>query len=101
MGLYRTTGQDIFKLLGILAVFGSLISFILLSSTTIDQKRKAGDDNTVRTEKGMADKLANRDFTYFLLLMAVIGQMDIFLGIVAVGANVFAGYLLYSRLRAT
>jgi len=33
--------------------------------------------------------------------MAVIGQMGIFLGIVAVGANVFAGYLLYSRLRAT
>ena len=101
MGLYRTTGQDIFKLLGILAVFGSLISFILLSSTTIDQKRKADDDNTARTEKGLADKLANRDFTYFLLLMAVIEQMDIFLGIVTVGANVFAGYLLYSRLRAT
>ena len=46
----------------------------------------------------MAEKFANRDFIHFLLLVAVVDQMGVFITVAAVGANLFAGYLIYSRL---
>ena len=61
----------------------------------------AGADSSVSTEKNFADKLANRDFTYFLLLMALAGRLDIFIIITALGANAFALYLVYFKTRSS
>ena len=46
----------------------------------------------------LAEKFANRDFIHFLLLVSLIDQLEVFIVIAAVGANIFAGYLLYSRI---
>lgn len=100
MGLYFATDQEIYKLLGGLAALGSLLSFILMGTSVIQSKSEAGaDKNAKRQEKSLADKFANRDFTYFLVAMALIDRIDIFIWFTAVGANVFTLYLLYCKLR--
>jgi len=102
MGLYQSTGQSIYKLAGAFAVLGSLISFLLLSSSIIDGKEKAsGSASGVKAKNNLNDKLANRDFIYFLFFMAMVGRMDVFICITAVGSNIFAGYLIYSRFKNT
>ena len=102
MGLYQSTGQSIYKLAGAFAVLGSLISFLLLSSSIIDGKEKAsGSASGEKAKNNLNDKLANRDFIYFLFFMAMVGRMDVFICITAVGSNIFAGYLIYSRFKNT
>ncbi len=102
MGLYQSTGQSIYKLAGAFAVLGSLISFLLLSSSIIDGKEKAsGSASGAKAKNNLNDKLANRDFIYFLFFTAMVGRMDVFICITAVGSNIFAGYLIYSRFKNT
>jgi phosphatidylglycerophosphate synthase len=100
IGLYHSTGNSIFKYFGLLAVFGSLISFLLLSASIIDEKGKAGMNiPSPKMEKTLTNNLANRDFIYFLFLMAIIGRVDIFIIITAIGSNIFAAYLIYSKIK--
>ena len=76
---------------------GTLISFVLLSRIIVEQKHAAEQG---KTQKGsLTDQIANRDFTYFLLIMACIDRLDIFIILTALGANVLAGILLYKWLR--
>jgi phosphatidylglycerophosphate synthase len=101
IGLYHSTGNSIFKYFGLLAVFGSLISFLLLSASIIDEKGKAGMDiPSPKMEKTLTNNLANRDFIYFLFLMAIIGRVDFFICITAIGSNLFASYLTYSKIKS-
>jgi hypothetical protein len=73
-----------------------------MSSTIIDEKEKASSNvSGAKNKNNLSDKLANRDFTYFLFLMALIGRMDIFICVTAIGSNLFAGYLVYSRFVIT
>ena len=100
MGLYQTTGQTVFIILGAFAVLGNLISFLFLSSSIIDEKkRSSGNTPGLIVKKDLTAKLANRDFIYLIFLMALIGRVDIFIFITAVGSNVFASYLIYSRFK--
>ena len=79
---------------------GSLISFILLSPKIVNSKSQSSHfPLSVNREKDFVDQLANRDFTYFLFIMAMIGSLDIFIGLTAVGANALAGYLLYNKFK--
>ena len=100
MGLYKSTGNNIFIFFGALAVFGSLVSFLILSSSIIVKKEK-GSANTVDPKKKstLADNIANRDFIYFLFFMSLIGRVDIFICITAFGSNIFAAYLAYSKIK--
>ena len=101
IGLYQATGQTVFIILGAFAVLGSLISFILLNSSIIDEKKRGSGNTTgLIVKKDLTAKLANRDFIYLIFLMALIGRIDIFILITAVGSNVFAGYLIYSRFKS-
>jgi len=102
MGLYQSTGNNIFVLLGALAVFGSLISFLLLSSSIIDKKEVASANTADPKKKNtLTDTLANRDFIYFLFFMSLIGRVDVFIYITAFGSNIFAAYLTYSKIKST
>ena len=102
MGLYQSTGDNIFVLLGALAVFGSLISFLLLSSSIIDKKEVASANTADPKKKNtLTDTLANRDFIYFLFFMSLIGRVDVFIYITAFGSNIFAAYLTYSKIKST
>jgi phosphatidylglycerophosphate synthase len=101
MGLYGSTDKSLFILLGSLAVFGSLICFILLSPKIMSSKSQGGQlKKFLDCNKDLVDRLANRDFTYLLFFMALLGSLDIFIGLTALGANAFAGYLLYSKFKS-
>lgn len=95
-GIYLKTGEVIFLYLGNLAGLGSLLSFFLLSPVLLE-KRSPGKQLFHISEPELAEKFANRDFIHFLLLVALIDQLKVFIMIAAIGANIFAGYLLYSR----
>jgi hypothetical protein len=53
-----------------------------------------------KIEKTLTNNLANRDFIYFLFLMAIIGRVDIFICITAIGSNIFATYLTYFKIKS-
>jgi 1L-myo-inositol 1-phosphate cytidylyltransferase / CDP-L-myo-inositol myo-inositolphosphotransferase len=100
IGLYQSTGKNIFLFYGVLAVLGSLISFLILSSSIIDNKEKVSANTTDLPKiNTLTDNLANRDFVYFLFFMSVIGRVDIFICITAFGSNIFAAYLFYSKIK--
>ena len=100
MGLHQSTGNNIFIIFGALAVFGSLVSFLILSSSIIDTKENA-PANTIHLKKKntLTDKIANRDFIYFLFFMSLINRIDIFICITAFGSNIFAAYLTYFKIK--
>ena len=100
IGLYQATGQIIFIILGAFAVLGSLFLFLLLSSSIIDEKKKSSGNPALMVKKDLTAKLANRDFIYLIFLMALVGRVDVFIFITAVGSNFFAGYLIYSRFKS-
>jgi len=100
-GLFHATGQVIFLYLGLLAALGSLISFLMLRATIIEDKSKANSTGEDKRKKAdFVDKLANRDFTHFLFLLALINQLDIFIWMTAVGVNMLAMYLLFSKVQS-
>ncbi len=94
-GVARATGNDIYILCGLLSVVGAVISLWLLRASVF-QKRGGGEYES----SGWEDKLANRDFLYFLFVMALADQLNIFIAITAVGSNVFAGYVFYKKMKA-
>ena len=96
-GIYFKTGESIFLYLGGLAGIGGLTAFFLLSPILLE-KRSPSNQLFHINEPELAEKFANRDFIHFLLLVALVDQMGIFITVAAVGANLFAGYLIYSRL---
>ena len=96
-GVYFKTGESIFLYLGGLAGLGGLTAFFLLSPILLE-KRSPSNQLFHINEPELAEKFANRDFIHFLLLVALVDQMGIFITVAAVGANLFAGYLIYSRL---
>ncbi|MBT5028239.1 MAG: CDP-alcohol phosphatidyltransferase family protein [Nitrospina sp.] len=95
MGLFFSTGDPLYKLYGGLAVYGSLVSFVILGGIIIKKKNEAGQGKT--SENSLTDQVANRDFIYFLLFMAIIDKLDIFILVTAIGANIFALYLMYQK----
>ena len=99
MGLFFATGNSLYILYGGLAVFGSLVAFMILSSSIVKKKQAAEQGES--SETNLADQIANRDFIYFLLVMACIERLDIFILLTAVGSNIFAIYLMYKRNRWT
>jgi phosphatidylglycerophosphate synthase len=100
MGLYGSTDKSLYILLGSLAVLGSLICFIVLSPKIISSKSQCGNLKVfLERNKSLVDRLANRDFTYLLFIMALVGSLDIFIGLTALGANAFAAYLLYDKFK--
>ena len=95
-GAYFKSGETLFLYLGGLAGLGGLLSFFLLSPVLLE-KRSPGKQLFHVSEPELAERFANRDFIHFLLLVSLIDQLEIFIAVAAVGANIFAGYLVYSR----
>lgn len=96
-GVSKTTGDDTYLYLGGLAAFASLASFILLGAIIL-KKNTGATSPAPDAEPSMAEKLANRDFIHFLMLMTLIDQVKIFIFIAAIGATVFTIYMVYLRL---
>ncbi|QPJ60837.1 MAG: CDP-alcohol phosphatidyltransferase family protein [Candidatus Nitronauta litoralis] len=104
MGLFFSTENGIYKILGTLAVIGTLMAFALLQSSLIESKMKATEEVSGKNEKekedtSLVDQMANRDFIYFLFALALVDQLGIFLALTAIGSNVFALWLVFLRYR--
>lgn len=95
-GIFTKTGDVIFLYLGGLAGLGGLLSFFALRPALL--KKPPGKQLFHTGGLELAGKLANRDFVHFLLLFSLTGQLEIFIAAAAAGANLFAGYLIYSRI---
>ena len=99
MGLYNTHGETIFLVLGGLAASGNLLAFLLLGEGIIEGKSTTNSSQKNDQKKNsVVDKLANRDFTHFLFILALLDQLQIFIWLTAIGVNLMALYLLLSRM---
>ncbi len=102
MGLYFSTGESVFKYLGMLAVFGSMAAFILLSKSILGKKAEATKNLSLEPcDKKTSDQLANRDFIYLLFALALFGRLDVFILLTAAGSNLFAIYLVSQKFKNT
>lgn len=97
MGLFFQTGENLYKVYGGLAVVGSLASFMIMSGIIMKKKQEAAQGIT--SESNLANTIANRDFIYFLLVMASIDKLDIFILLTAIGSNAFALYLIVTTFK--
>lgn len=97
MGLYFSTEKGIYKILGNLAVMGTLVSFALMQSAVVKSKQQAAEGESKAEEQDFSARLANRDFVYILFVLALMDQVALFLWMTGIGANVFAFHLLYQR----
>ncbi len=95
-GVYEKTGESIYLYIGGLAGLGGLVAFFLLSPILLE-KRAPEKQLRHAIEPDLAEKFANRDFIHFLFLVSLIDQLEIFIIVAAIGANLFAGFLVYSR----
>lgn len=102
MGLFSSTGDPVFIYMGMFAVVGSLVSFVFLSKTILGKKAEATKNASAETgKKEFSDHLANRDFTYFLFILALFGRLDIFIVLTAIGSNLFAVYLAWQKFQSS
>ncbi len=96
-GASKVTGEVIHLYMGGLAAFASLASWILLGAIIL-KKNTGATSPEPNSEPSMAEKLANRDFIHFLMLMALIDQVKVFIVVAAIGARIFTIYMIYIRL---
>ena len=98
VGLTRSSGDNLYAILGLVAVIGSIISFVFMSSLISESKSPERHDSISMDKRRMIqDKIANRDFIFILFLLALIDRTEIFIWLAAIGANAFALYSLYAR----
>lgn len=94
MGAYAMSGNVLYKQLGTVAVMGSFVSFLMTLSATL--KNKSPD---TRNTSSSTKKIVRQNFAYFLLFMALINQLGLFIMVAAFGANAFALLLLYEKAK--
>ncbi|RMF85917.1 MAG: CDP-alcohol phosphatidyltransferase family protein [Nitrospinota bacterium] len=108
IGLYRQYQVPFYLLLGGLAVFGVVASVATVCYVTLRRKKGSGpfftsvvnEEEAKRLKPGfhllvkINDLLARRDFSYLLVLLALLRKMDWFLWGGAIGSNLFFFSLL-------
>jgi 1L-myo-inositol 1-phosphate cytidylyltransferase / CDP-L-myo-inositol myo-inositolphosphotransferase len=81
---YQALGQSYVLLLGGLAAFGTMMSFVVVLATRHGRAREP----SARMDR-LIDALANRDFSLILIICALTGTLQWFLWALAVGVNLF------------
>ncbi len=99
------TGSTYPLYLGAAAVFGTLLSASIVYFSTMTKVKEGPLYTSVSgsSEKGrivkIADFLSRRDFIYLVVILALFNHLDWFLVAASVGSLVFAGVLLWIRIR--
>ncbi|MCZ6872889.1 MAG: CDP-alcohol phosphatidyltransferase family protein [bacterium] len=94
IGLYRETHSTLILVLGGLTMGGVLISM----AAYLPSLWRRSDNR--KPHSRMHESLASRDFSYLLLLLALIDKLEWFLWITAVGTYLFAAaWFILSRIR--
>jgi choline kinase/phosphatidylglycerophosphate synthase len=109
IGLMRASGSPLYALPGGLLVVGALSSFVLsivghkaldrdqgpiFSSSRLRDVPQSEDHSRLAL---WLDRLANRDFAYLIVMLALLNRLEWFLWIAGLGAPVF-GFLLYRAI---
>jgi phosphatidylglycerophosphate synthase len=81
---YQVLGQTYVLLLGGLAAFGTIMSFVVVLITRYGRVRAP----SARLDR-LIEALANRDFSILLIICALTGTLQWFLWALAVGVNLF------------
>jgi phosphatidylglycerophosphate synthase len=81
---YRELGQIDMLLLGSLAAFGTIMSFVVVLATRHGRAREPS-----AIPERLIDALANRDFSLILVICALTGSLQWFLWTLAIGVNLF------------
>jgi phosphatidylglycerophosphate synthase len=101
-GLYHDTGNPLFVTLGMVAVFGTLVSASLASYQTWRKGQSSftsvsGDVRDVasappwqRRLVQISDALARRDFVYAVVVLALVSRLSWFLWACAIGSVIYA-----------
>jgi 1L-myo-inositol 1-phosphate cytidylyltransferase / CDP-L-myo-inositol myo-inositolphosphotransferase len=106
VGLYRDTGIETYRALGLMAAAGTLASAALASYQTYRKSRRqkpsgeslftsvVGDASHVRSAwqarlVRWSDALARRDFIYGVVILALISRLEWFLWACAIGVTVY------------
>jgi len=92
-GVSHSTWGSWALLFGGLAIIGNIAAFAVVQAamrirTHMDQSRRARID-------GILNSLANRDFSAILLVFALLGQIQWFLVLAAIGSHVFWPFLVW------
>jgi len=104
VGCVKQYGLFPYALFGALLLGGSVGAFLI--SSTVSASSDNGllfSESTLGTKTKkpeIIDKLANRDFAYLLLALALLNKIHWFLIAGGVGAPAFAGYLYYLLIHA-
>ncbi len=103
----RRTGSVFPLYLAMAAVVGTFLSASIVYFSTM--KKKKGDTGPLYTSVSssqkknkiikIADFLSRRDFIYLVVILAFFNHLDWFLVAAAIGSLVFAGMLIWIRLR--
>ncbi|HET9366861.1 MAG TPA: CDP-alcohol phosphatidyltransferase family protein [Candidatus Udaeobacter sp.] len=83
-GLARSDPASPALALGISAVLGVIISFVVV---VCSMQRKGGRKSS--SLKKLIDATTNRDFSLLVLLLAIAGQLDLFLWMAGIGVHLF------------
>ncbi len=112
IGLMQSSGSTLYVLPGGLLVVGALSSFVLsiIGHKLLDQDQgpifsssRLQDVSQSESRSRLSlwlDRLANRDFAYLIVVMALFGRLEWFLWIAGLGAPIF-GILLYRAITAS
>ncbi len=99
------TGSTYPLYLGAAAVFGTLLSASIVYFSTMTKAKEGPLYTSVSdsSKKGrvvkIADFLSRRDFIYLVVILAFFNHLDWFLVAASIGSIIFAGILLWIRLR--
>jgi phosphatidylglycerophosphate synthase len=109
-GAYRVEPAFYLIYCGWLAVFGTLMSFLLVAFQLYRKESTKGPlfvsvmEDRAGMSKGaenilnLQDSLARRDFTYLLLIFALSGYSKYFLALTAIGSNIFWLLLVFPMI---
>jgi phosphatidylglycerophosphate synthase len=86
-GLYRRSGDPLVAWLGVVLVLGVLLAMATVYWCVVRQAPNA-------SQRALFEAFASREFAYLLVVLTLIGRLDWFLWMSAIGTYVFAGGLL-------
>ncbi len=92
MGLYRRSGDPTIALLGTALVVGVLLAMASVYAFVVRRPPNS-------LQRALFEAFASREFAYLLVVLTLVGRLDWFLWLSAIGTYAFAGGLLILGLR--
>jgi len=85
---------------GGLLLFGAVLSFAMVAYHLTHEKKESKErDKRAETIEKLLEHMIHRDFCLWILLLAVLNQLEIFFWAAVVGINLFAGLFLYLNIK--